>query len=63
MKSEALKNDEMHKRREIMADNRRYIIYYTFGVESGAPPSEIGTENETHVVEMINSDSETNSIK
>jgi hypothetical protein len=22
---------EMHARREAMADNRRYIIYYTFG--------------------------------
>lgn len=22
---------EMHKRRETMADGRRYIIYYTFG--------------------------------
>ncbi|MEP6923391.1 MAG: hypothetical protein ABI954_02910 [Pyrinomonadaceae bacterium] len=25
---------EMYKRREIMADGRRYLIYYTFG-ESG----------------------------
>lgn len=26
---------EMHKRREKMADERRYIIYYTFGDEAG----------------------------
>lgn len=25
---------EMHKRREKMADEKRYIIYYTFGDES-----------------------------
>jgi hypothetical protein len=36
---------EMHKRRETMADGKRYIIYYTFGesaVQSGdnAPKSE-----------------------
>jgi hypothetical protein len=32
------KNDsaigEMHKRREKMADGKRYIIYYTFGKDS-----------------------------
>jgi hypothetical protein len=26
----------MHKRREIMADGRRYIIYYTFGADETA---------------------------
>jgi hypothetical protein len=28
---------EMHKRREMMADGRRYIIYYTFGDEEKIP--------------------------
>lgn len=28
---------EMHKRRELMADGRRYIIYYTFGEAEIAP--------------------------
>lgn len=27
---------EMHKRREKMADGRRYIIYYTFGDDNGS---------------------------
>lgn len=26
-----------HKRRELMADGRRYIIYYTFGDEEKIP--------------------------
>ena len=30
---------EMHKRRETMADGRRYIIYYTFGPEAAADES------------------------
>jgi hypothetical protein len=30
---------ELHKRRETMADGRRYIIYYTFG-ESAAQSDE-----------------------
>ena len=25
---------EMHKRQEVMADGRRYIIYYTFGTDA-----------------------------
>ena len=31
---------EMHKRREIMADGKRYLIYYTFGAGQnyGAQP-------------------------
>ena len=32
---------EMHKRRETMADGRRYIIYYTFGDEKIEPPNEV----------------------
>ena len=28
---------KMHKRREKMADGRRYIIYYTFGDEEKIP--------------------------
>ncbi|MEP7213301.1 MAG: hypothetical protein ABI791_09515 [Acidobacteriota bacterium] len=27
---------EMHARREVMADGRRYIIYYTFGTDDNA---------------------------
>ena len=30
---------EMHKRREVMADGRRYIIYYTFGDEGEYAPA------------------------
>ncbi|CAN5705102.1 hypothetical protein BH24ACI1_BH24ACI1_05780 [soil metagenome] len=32
---------EMHKRRETMADGRRYIIYYTFGNEETEPQNEV----------------------
>ena len=32
---------EMHKRRETMADGKRYIIYYTFGDEETAPSKEV----------------------
>lgn len=41
---------EMHKRRELMADGHRYIIYYTFGehltdsfnaADTAATPSEV----------------------
>ena len=28
---------EMHKRRDAMADERRYIIYYTFGEDEKTP--------------------------
>lgn len=35
MESENSKNREMHKRSELMADGRRYIIYYTFGENAG----------------------------
>jgi len=31
---------EMRKRRETMADGKRYIIYYTFGGEETAPRKE-----------------------
>ena len=34
----------MHKRRETMADGRRYIVFYTFGNEESElppPPSEV----------------------
>ena len=33
---------EMHKRPDVMADERRYIIYYTFGEDEQARPK---TEN------------------
>jgi hypothetical protein len=33
---------EMHARREQMADGRRYIIYYTFGEDSGESPVNSG---------------------
>lgn len=32
---------EMHKRRETMADGKRYIIYYTFGDEESEPQKEV----------------------
>ncbi len=32
---------EMHKRCETMADERRYIIFYTFGDEETEPQSEV----------------------
>ena len=32
---------EMHKRRETMADGKRYIIYYTFGDEETEPQNEV----------------------
>ncbi len=32
---------EMHKRRETMADGRRYIIYYTFGNKETEPQKEV----------------------
>jgi len=32
---------EMRKRRETMADGRRYIIYYTFGDEETKPQKEV----------------------
>lgn len=39
---------EMHKRRETMADDKRYIIYYTFGESKGnseLPPKLEETQN------------------
>ena len=42
-------DDEMNKRREKMADGRRYIIYYTFGKEAPHPPDERGREPEKDV--------------
>jgi hypothetical protein len=32
---------EMHKRRETMADAKRYIIYYTFGYEETKQQNEV----------------------
>ncbi len=32
---------EMHKRREAMADGRRYIIFYTFGNEEAESQKEV----------------------
>ncbi|HEX8638761.1 MAG TPA: hypothetical protein VF692_11900 [Pyrinomonadaceae bacterium] len=53
MEIESSKNYEMHKRRELMADGRRYIIYYTFGENAGKSAAEAnagtvsaGTEQE-----------------
>jgi hypothetical protein len=42
---------EMHKRQEVMADGRRYIIYYTFGTDvvSDAQPSGDAGENTSEV--------------
>jgi hypothetical protein len=40
---------EMHKRREKMADEKRYIIYYTFGeepAENKSPNILLETENQ-----------------
>jgi hypothetical protein len=36
---------EMRKRRETMADGKRYIIYYTFGDEENARQNEEVQEN------------------
>lgn len=45
---------EMHRRRETMSDNRRYLIYYTFGPnvvavfeDAAAQPSESEVNSET----------------
>ena len=35
------KTGEMHKRREMMADERRYVIFYTFGDEAEKPTGEV----------------------
>lgn len=59
MRNENSNHFEMHKRRELMADNRRYIIYYTFGKNSDAVQSETESEKNVPVTETINSDSET----
>lgn len=37
---------EMRKRRELMADGRRYIIYYTFGENSGETPEKDNEQRE-----------------
>lgn len=37
---------EMHKRREVMADGRRYIIYYTFGDDGAATDTSGETTSE-----------------
>lgn len=58
METESLKNYEMHKRCELMADGRRYIIYYTFGesaVELPEPSSaemSLSIETETEKTEI-----------
>lgn len=39
--------EPLHKRRETMADGRRYIIYYTFGDDAtGEKSPESGTHSE-----------------
>ncbi|HEX8367979.1 MAG TPA: hypothetical protein VF604_05515 [Pyrinomonadaceae bacterium] len=37
---------EMHKRREAMADGRRYIIYYTFGESENSGTTTLETPEE-----------------
>jgi hypothetical protein len=59
METQNSKNYEMHKRRELMADERRYIIYYTFGENSGSAQTKTKIENPEPVAEMTNSDTET----
>ena len=56
MKTESSKNYEMHKRRELMADGRRYIIYYTFGENPGKPTAQSkdesrSEENDTKILQ------------
>lgn len=58
MRNENSNHFEMHKRRELMADKRRYIIYYTFGKNSDEVQSETESEKNVPVTETINSDSE-----
>ena len=38
---------EMHKRQEVMADGRRYIIYYTFGTDAAS--ADAGGDNTSEV--------------
>lgn len=59
MASESSNQYQMHKRRELMADNRRYIIYYTFGDNRDAAQVEAKTEKDAPVAKTVNSDSET----
>ena len=42
---------EMHKRQEVMADGRRYIIYYTFGAEAASAdkPTDAGGDDTSEV--------------
>ena len=40
MEIESGKNHRMNKRRELMADGRRYIIYYTFSDNAGESKAE-----------------------
>ena len=47
MEIESRKNYRMEKRRELMADGRRYIIYYTFGESSGKPAAEANDRTQT----------------
>jgi len=44
---------EMHKRREIMSDERRYLIYYTFGQSSEAPSAETKTSEPELKIENV----------
>jgi hypothetical protein len=39
--------EKMNKRRELMEDGRRYIIFYTFGLEDlNSPPHDTETQKE-----------------
>ena len=58
METENYNKYEMHKRRELMADNRRYIIYYTFGESPGAAQTETKSAKDAPLTKTINSDSE-----
>ena len=43
-KQSEAKVGEMQKRRETMADGKRYIIYYTFGDEKNEPQKEVSED-------------------
>lgn len=53
---------EMHKRRETMADGRRYIIYYTFGNSQSAELECEQTENPKSNIKDPKSGSEVENV-
>jgi hypothetical protein len=57
--------DTMHKRRETMADGRRYVIYYTFSNnsnkdESAAPAVDLKFDEKASEAEKLNTETEKN---